>query len=172
MDKISVIETEYVSTEPNCPWGDWYRNWNSEFCWKLSSKANMKHCWLLVASRSYQNAIGITEAQQICVGGLLQVKTFQPDIKGRTQALTFGGKRLWKTKKNGVLWRLRSLKTLRQQKRSKTEKVTNFFHVKGFSSIIDRKNQGFNTGQKSVWESAQDQPAEKYNATILKKKQI
>ena len=52
----------------------------------------MKHCWLLVASRSYQNAIGITEAQQICVGGLLQVKTFQPDIKGRTQAVTFGGK--------------------------------------------------------------------------------
>ena len=100
IDKILVIETEDLSTGPNCPWGDWYRNWNSEFCWKFCSKANMRHCWLLVASRSYQNAIGITEAQQICDGGLLQIKTFQPDIEGRTQAVFFGEKRSWKSKKN------------------------------------------------------------------------
>ena len=130
----------------------------------------MKRCWHLVASRSYQIAIGITKAQQICVGGLLQVKTFQPDTEGWTQAVLFGEKRSWKTKKtNGVFWPLWSLKTLRQQKRSKIEKVTNFFYVKGFSSIIDRKNQGFNAGQKSVWGSAQDQLAEKHNAMILKK---
>ena len=67
-------------------------------------------------------------------------------------------------------------KTLRQQKSSEIGKRTSFFKLKGFCSVINKRNQCFNNWQKPISEFAKDLmvllafvKAEKSKAVILEK---